>query len=90
MCLQVPRKTGSYFADFERIVNSITLQDIHSLLLSLGMRRESMWEAIGVSGPVPPAALSRPPKQAINGPSITPSKTRLRASGSGDLLIAPT
>ncbi|CDI85286.1 hypothetical protein EPH_0053790 [Eimeria praecox] len=76
----VPRKTPAYFSDFERVVESITLQDIHLLLRSLGLHRESMWEAIGVSGPVPPAGLSRPPSCIVDTAIAPASSTRLRAS----------
>ncbi|CDJ46906.1 M16 family peptidase, putative [Eimeria brunetti] len=84
----VPRKTPAYFADFEQVVKSITLQDVHLFLRSLGLRRESMWVAIGVSGPVSPAALSRPPNGIVDSPAASPSSTRLRASGSARAPLA--
>ncbi|OEH76328.1 peptidase M16 domain-containing protein [Cyclospora cayetanensis] len=78
----IPQKTAAYFKDFERVVESVTLQDIQLLLRSLGTRRDSMWEAVGVSGPVPPATLSRPPQKVseVPIPSSGRSSTRLSAA----------
>ena len=78
--LQMPEKDESYISDFERVVESITLQDIHLLLRTLGIRRESMWEAVGVSGPVPPSSFSRPSKEILEIPINPRSSTRLGAS----------
>lgn len=77
---EIPQKTSSYFEDFERVAESVTLQDIHLLLRSLGLRRESMWEAIGASGPVPPAALSRVPSDFLEAPAGARTSTRLGAA----------
>ncbi|KAL8435441.1 hypothetical protein ACSSS7_002512 [Eimeria intestinalis] len=56
---EIPEKNSSYFEDFERVVDSVTLQDVHLLLRLLGIDRNAMWEAVGISGPVPPPAVSR-------------------------------
>ncbi|KAL8427666.1 hypothetical protein Efla_007085 [Eimeria flavescens] len=76
---ELPAKSSSYFEDFERVVESVTLKDIHSLLRSLGIYREKMWEAIGISGPVPPAEVSRVPSNIREAPIDERSSTSLDA-----------
>ncbi|KAL8455197.1 hypothetical protein Emag_001034 [Eimeria magna] len=77
---EVPEKSSSYFEDFERVVDSVTLQDIHLLLRSLGVHRDAMWEAVGISGPVPPHAASPLPSNISKDASGGPPSTRLDAT----------
>ncbi|KAL8276046.1 hypothetical protein Esti_000040 [Eimeria stiedai] len=77
---EVPEKSSSYFEDFERVVDSVTLQDIHLLLRSLGLHRDAMWEAVGISGPVPPPAVSRLPSGISKHATGGPPSTRLDAT----------
>ncbi|KAL8454300.1 hypothetical protein Emed_000409 [Eimeria media] len=77
---EVPEKNSSYFEDFERVVDSVTLQDIHLLLRSLGVHRDAMWEAVGISGPVPPHAFSRLPTNISKHASVRSSSAKLGAT----------